>query len=60
MTQEAITSYDAMGREVSSTDQNTGEVTRITYDFMGRVSKDRKIPDRSGRKGYRPDRNKEL
>lgn len=24
MTQEAITSYDAMGREVSSTDQNTG------------------------------------
>ena len=39
MTQEAITSYDAMGREVSSTDQNTGEVTTTTYDFMGRVVK---------------------
>ena len=60
MTQEAITSYDAMGREVSSTDRNTGEVTRITYDFMGRAVEDRKIPDRSGRKGHRSDRNKEL
>ena len=46
MTQEAITSYDAMGREVSSTDQNTGEVTTTTYDFMGRaVETERSLTD---------------
>ena len=50
MTQEAITSYDAMGREVSSTDQNTGEVIRITYDFMGRVVKtERSLKDQEGK-----------
>ena len=49
MTQEAITSYDAMGREVSSTDQNTGEVTTTTYDFMGRVVKtERSLTDQEG------------
>ena len=51
MTQEAITSYDAMGREVSSTDQNTGEVTTTTYDFMGRVVKtERSLTDQEGNK----------
>ena len=50
MTQEAITSYDAMGREVSSTDRNTGEVTRITYDFMGRaVETERSLTDQEGK-----------
>ena len=50
MTQEAITSYDAMGREVSSTDQNTGEVTTITYDFMGRAVKtERSLKDQEGK-----------
>ena len=50
MTQEAITSYDAMGREVSSTDQNTGEVTTTTYDFMGRVVKtERSLTDQEGK-----------
>ena len=51
MTQKAITSYDAMGREVSSTDQNTGEVTTTTYDFMGRVIKtERSLTDQEGNK----------
>ena len=50
MTQEAITSYDAMGREVSSTDRNTGEVTRITYDFMGRaVETERSLKNQEGK-----------
>ena len=50
MTQEAITSYDAMGREVSSTDRNTGEVTRITYDFMGRAVKtERSLKNQEGK-----------
>ena len=50
MTQEDITSYDVMGREVSSTDQNTGEVTTITYDFMGRAVKTEKsLKDQEGK-----------
>ena len=50
MTQEAITSYDAMGREVSSTDRNTGEVTRITHDFMGRAVKtERSLKNQEGK-----------
>ncbi|WP_173775219.1 RHS repeat-associated core domain-containing protein [Anaerostipes hadrus] len=40
-----------MGREVSSTDQNTGEVTTTTYDFMGRVVKtERSLTDQEGNK----------
>ena len=40
-----------MGREVSSTDQNTGEVTTTTYDFMGRVVKtERSLKDQEGNK----------
>ena len=50
VTQEDTTSYDAMGREVSSTDQNTGEVTTNTYDFMGRVIKTEKsLKDQEGK-----------
>ena len=50
VTQEDITSYDVMGREVSSTDQNTGEVTTITYDFMGRAVKTEKsLKDQEGK-----------
>ena len=50
MTQEDTTAYDAMGREVSSTDRNTGEVTRITYDFMGRaVETERSLKNQEGK-----------
>lgn len=33
---ENKTIYDAMGREMKSVDENTGEVTETTYDFAGR------------------------
>ena len=50
VTQEDTTAYDAMGREVSSTDRNTGEVTRITYDFMGRaVETERSLKNQEGK-----------
>ncbi|HIX68914.1 MAG TPA: DNRLRE domain-containing protein [Candidatus Anaerostipes excrementavium] len=39
VTEASTAKYDAMGRETENTDENTGEVTKTTYDFLGRAVK---------------------
>ena len=43
--EQDVTSYDEMGRETKSVDQNTGEVTITSYDLMGRVTQTVKTLD---------------